>query len=435
MEVINHPHYYSYRSEIIYFLNQQKQIKLLRARKQGAIARHGLEKVNLEVGFVPLTACAPLAVAKEKGFFTHHGLDEVHLVRETSWRGIQDGISGGYLDAAQMPAGMPIWLTVGGMDSSPVPVVSALTMTRNGNGITLDKRFYQQGVLTLDDLKKMLVKTSDQRHTFGVVHTASMHNLLLRYWLAAGGVNPERDVEITTLPPAQMVVNLQSGSIDGYSIGEPWNIRAVTDDVGYTIATDLEIWDGHPGKVLGVREEWARAYPNTHIALVKALLEACQYCMDPKNHEEVREILAQREYLSMDKEFIHLENPDHHVCNIKASPKEYSHHLFFGQGVNRPSRTEHLWMMTQMARWGEIPFPRNWVEILERVCQVGVFSTAAREIGLADMTTFSRGPIKLFDGTTFNADDPIGYLNNLEIKHDIYMAEVAPTTGTVSRIA
>ncbi len=424
MEVISHPNYYSYRSEIIYFLNQQKQIKKLRARKTAAVARHGLEKINLEIGFVPLVACAPLAIAQEKGFFAHHGLDEVHLVRESSWRGIQDGIAGGYLDAAQMPSGMPVWMTVGGMDGKSIPIVSALTLTRNGNAITLDKRFYDQGIHTLDDLKRMLLDTADKQHIFGVVHPASMHNLLLRYWLAAGGINPDSDISITTLPPAQMVANLQAGSIDGYCVGEPWNIRAAVEGIGYTIATDLEIWNGHPGKVLGVREDWANAYPNTHVALVKALLEACRYCTDEANHDEIREILSRGEYLSCELDFIQLGDPNNRTCDLRPSPKEYAHHQFYGQGVNRPSRTEHLWMMTQMARWGEIPFPRNWVEILERVSKVNVFSIAARELGLSDLT-YSRGAIQLFDGVNFSADDPIEYLNNLKIKHDIYMAEVA----------
>jgi len=423
LEVVNHPSYYSMRSEIIYFLNQQKRIKKLRSRKTGAIARHGLEKVNLEIGFVPLTACAPLAVAKEKGFFAHHGLDEVNLVRESSWRGIQDGIAGNYLDAAQMPSGMPIWLTLGGMDGRFLPTVSALTLTRNGNAITLDKRFYDEGIHTLQDLKRMLLETQNKQHVFGVVHPASMHNLLLRYWLAAGGIDPDHTVHLNTIPPAQMIANLQAGNIDGFCVGEPWNVRAAVEGIGYTIATDLEVWEGHPGKVLGVREEWALAYPNTHIALVKALLEACRYCTDEANHEEIREILSRREYLGTDLQYIYLGDPNSQICSLHPSPKEYAHHQFYGQGVNRPSRTEHLWQMTQMARWGDVPFPRNWVEILERVCRVSAFSTAARELGLSEIT-YSRGPIQLFDGTTFSADDPIAYLNNLEIKHDIYMAEV-----------
>ena len=201
MEVINHPSYYSLRSEIIYFLNQQKRIKKIRAQKQEVVPRHGLEKVNLEIGFVPLTACAPLVIAKEKGFFIKHGLDEVNLVRETSWRGIVDGITGGYLDAAQMPAGMPTWLTVGGNQDEPLPVVSALTMTRNGNGVTLGKKFYDMGVHDGHHFKRMLLESGDDRHTFGMVHPSSMHNILLRYWLAAEGIDPDSDVHLQTISP------------------------------------------------------------------------------------------------------------------------------------------------------------------------------------------------------------------------------------------
>ncbi|MHC5757366.1 ABC transporter ATP-binding/substrate-binding protein [Nostoc sp.] len=423
MEVVEHPSYYSLRSEMIYFLNQQKRIKKIRARKTADIARHGLEKVNLEIGFLPLTACAPLAVAKEKGFFVKHGLDEVNLVRESNWRGIVDGMTGGYLDAAQMPSGMPMWLTLGGHNNQPLPVVTALTMTRNGNAITLAKHFYDQGVQTLSDFKRYLLRTREQRHTMGVVHAASMHNLLLRYWLAAGGVDPDTDVDMKTIPPAQMVADLKAGSIDGYCVGEPWNYRAAVENVGFTIATDLEVWLGHPGKVLGVREDWAENYPNTHIALSKALLEACQYCANPENAQEIRQILAGRDYVSTDLEYIQLEDPDNLTCDLDHPLRDYAHHQFYSESaINRPSRTEQIWIMSQLARWGDTPFPRNWVEVVERVCRVRVFSTAARELGLD--ISYIRQPIKLFDGTPFNADDPIAYLNSLKIKRDFSVAEV-----------
>ncbi|MEH1836980.1 MAG: nitrate ABC transporter ATP-binding protein [Nostoc sp.] len=423
MEVVEHPSYYSLRSEMIYFLNQQKRIKKIRARKTADIARHGLEKVNLEIGFLPLTACAPLAVAKEKNFFTKHGLDEVNLVRESSWRGIVDGMTGGYLDAAQMPSGMPMWLTLGGHNNQPLPVVTALTMTRNGNAITLAKRFYDQRVQTLSDFRNHLILTREQRHTMGLVHPASMHNLLLRYWLAAGGIDPDFDVDMKTIPPAQMVADLQAGSIDGYCVGEPWNYRAAVEGVGFTIATDLEVWLGHPGKVLGVREDWAEIYPNTHIALTKALLEACQYCANPDNSQDIRQILAGREYVSTDLEYIQLEDPNNNSCSLDHPLRQYAHHQFYSESaINRPSRTEQIWIMSQLARWGDTPFPRNWVEVVERVCQVRVFSTAARELGLD--ISYIRQPIKLFDGTPFNADDPIAYLNSLQIKRDFSVAEV-----------
>ena len=419
MKVVEHPRYYSLRSEMIYFLNQQKRIKQWRSRKTTPVSRHGLEKVNLDIGFVPLTACAPLAVAKEKGFFEKHGLDEVNLVRETSWRGVCDGIRGGYLDGAQMPAGMPLWLTLGGDEEPPVSMVTALTMTRNGNAITFDNPLYEQGVRSLSDFKQYVDRTKDRAHTLGVVHSSSMHNLLLRYWLAAGGIDPDEDVSLQTIPPAQMIVDLKADTIDGYCVGEPWNLRAAMEEVGFTVATDADIWDGHPGKVLGVREDWGQRYPNTHIALVKALLESCRYCADPDNEDEIREILARKQYVGTSIDYIHLGTPSPSTENSR----KYADHLFFGDGMNRPSRTEHLWMLTQLARWGHTPFPRNWLEILERVCQANVFLTAARELGLSDMK-YTQGAIELFDGTRFSTDDPIAYLNQLPIKRDFSVTEV-----------
>lgn len=331
----------------------------------------------------------------------------MRLIRETSWRGIVDGMRAGYLDAAQMPSGMPLWMTLGAEDTAPLPVVSSLTMTRNGNAITLAKRFYDAGIHSLADFKQMLLDAPEQQHRLGVVHPSSMHNLLLRYWLAAANIDPDRDVHLQILPPAQMLVDLKAGSIDGFCIGDPWNLRAAMEETGFIVATDLEVWQGHPGKVLGVREDWANAYPNTHIALVKALLEAGQYCADPANEPEIRRILAAREYLGTKEAYIQLGHPGPQVCQRDRPLQENAHHIFFGQGANRPSRTEQLWHMTQLARWGYTPFPRNWVEILERVCRVGVFSTAARELELSELA-ISAGPIQMFDGTTFKADDRSG---------------------------
>jgi bicarbonate transport system ATP-binding protein len=421
LEVVEHPSYYSLRSEMIYFLNQQKRVKKIRAQKTTVVARHGLEKVNIQLGFVPLTACAPLAIAKEKGFFSKHGLDEVTLARESSWRGIVDGINGGYIDAAQMPSGMPAWLTLGGNNDTPLPVVTALTMARNGNAITLKEEFYQQNIRTLDDFHTFILNTPEKRHNFGMVHPSSMHNLLLRYWLAAGGIDPDHDVNLMTIPPAQMVVDLKAGTIDGYCVGEPWNYRAASEGKGFTIASDLGIWNGHPGKVLGVREDWANAYPNTHIALVKALLEACQYCADPNNVNEIRQLLSQKAYLGMKVEYITIADP-YNDSGIHDPHKEYAHPQFFGNSLNRPSRTEQLWIITQMARWGITPFPRNWVEILERVCRTSTFSTGARELGFD--VDYGLNAIELFDGVPFNAKDPIAYLNSLKIKRPISVAEV-----------
>ncbi len=419
LEVVHHPSYYSLRSEIIYFLNRQKRVKQWQAKPHKVLARHGLEKVNLDLGFIPLGACAPLTVAEAKGFFAKHGLDEVQLVRETSWRGITDGLLDRTLDAALMPSGMPTWMSAGGHGGDPTPIVTALTLSRNGNGITLANRLAEQGVRSVADYRDYLLRTNREPHTLGIVHPASMHNLLLRYWLASNAIDPDHDVHLQTLPPAQMLADLKDGSIDGYCVGDPWNRRAELEGHGFSMVGDLEIWSGHPGKVLGVREDWALAYPNTHIALTKALLEACRYCADPAHWDELTHLLSDRRYLGMKPELIRFGAGQGLGDERPADP----HTLFFGPGVNRPSRSEHLWIITQLARWSEIPFPRNYVEILERVCAVGVYSTAARELGLEDVS-YQRSGIELFDGVPFNPDDPIAYINALSIHKDYSVAEI-----------
>jgi bicarbonate transport system ATP-binding protein len=419
LEAVKHPSYYQLRSEIIYFLNQQKQVKKMRARKVQIVSGHGLEKINLELGFVPLTACAPMIIAKEKGFFAKHGLEQVSLVRESSWRGVVDGLTGGYIDAAAMPSGMPLWITLGGAGAQSVPIVTSLTLSRNGNAITLCKRFQDQGVKTLADFRDMIRRTPDKPHRMGVVHPSSMHNLLLRYWLASAGIDPDRELTLKQIPPAQMVVDLKANTIDGFCVGDPWNLRAEMEGIGFTIARDIDIWNGHPGKVLGVRADWAAAYPNTFIALTKALLDACQYCADPVNAQEIRTILSRKDYLGTSMNFIHLGGPNDVIEGVNS----IAHHVFSGGGSNRPSRTEHLWHMVEMARWGDTPFPRNWVEVLEKTCSVSVFSTAARELGLTEIS-YGRTPIQLVDGTMFDTEDPIRYLNDLTIKRDITMAEI-----------
>ncbi|HEY9725198.1 MAG TPA: ABC transporter substrate-binding protein, partial [Chroococcales cyanobacterium] len=424
MEVVNHPSYYTMRNEMIYFLNQQKKEKLRKAGKLKPIARNGLEKVNLEIGFIPLTDCAPLIVAKEKGFFEKYGLEDVTLNREPSWKAIANGIVTGRLDAAQMVAGMPLTLTVGAGNKPPLPVVTALTLSRNGNAITLSKRFYDQGVRTLADFKAAIQATPDKVHTLGMVYPSSMHNLMLRYWLASGGIDPDLDVALTVIPPPQMFSNLKAGNIDGYCVGEPWNSRAVYEELGFVIATDMELWPGHPEKVLGVREDWVNQHPQTHIAMVKALLEACQYCDDPRNREEILTLLTQDQYVGSAPEYTRPGFIDPYNRGTGEPLQRLSrYNQFFVDKANYPDQIEGLWLLTQLARWGLIPFPKNWINILDRVRRIDLFGAAARDLGLMD-TGHDRGPIHMFDGTVFDPDDPMEYLNSLEIKRQIRIEEV-----------
>ncbi|HLO49227.1 MAG TPA: nitrate ABC transporter ATP-binding protein [Kamptonema sp.] len=424
MEVVNHPNYYALRNEMVYFLNQQKRVKQRKGKKSMVIARNGLEKVNLELGFIPLTDCAPLVIAKEKGFFAAHGLEEVNLSREPSWKAIAKGVESGRLDAAQMVAGMPISMTLGLDDNPPVPVCTALTLSRNGDAITFSKHLYSTGIRTLADFKEAIAESPDKVHTLGTVHTSSMHNLLLRYWLASGGIDPDLDVGLTVIPPPQMVANLKAGNIDGYCVGEPWNSHAVNENIGFVMARSLDIWPGHIEKVLGVTEEWANKYPQTHIALIKALLEACEYCDDKRNRAEILELLCQEEYVGGAPENIRPGFIDAYDSGTEYEPEMLlNFNQFYVDKTNFPDRTEMLWVMAQMARWGIVPFPKNWVEIIERVSLPDVFGQAVRELGLPDVGR-DRRKIELFDGTVFNADDPIEYLQSIKIKRGVRIEEI-----------
>ncbi|PSB04458.1 ABC transporter ATP-binding/substrate-binding protein [Merismopedia glauca] len=426
LEVVKHTQYYQLRNEIVYFLNQQKKAKKRASQlSTPLVTAKGPEKAFLNLGFIPLTDCAPLIIAKEKGLFAKHGLEQVNLHRENNWHDIAQGVTTGRLDAAQMVATMPLALTMGMGGKKPLPVVTAMVLSRNGNAITFSKELYRQGVRNLQDFRRVISETPDRVFNLGVVHPASMQNLLLRYWLAAGGIDPDRDVNLTIIPPTQMVDRLKAGEIDGYCVGEPWNSRAIHEDLGFVIATDLEIWRGHPEKVLGVREAWANQHPETHLALVKALMEAGEYCDDPRHREEIVDLLCLPQYLDANPAYVRngfiepFERGNGEEAKLLRRFPQF--HL---DNSNCPQRVEGLWILTQLARWGTTPFPRNWLEILERVRRVDIFGEASRQLGLPDIEP-DRESFKLFDGMVFNPDDPLGYLKRLEIVRDIEIEEIA----------
>jgi nitrate/nitrite transport system ATP-binding protein len=198
----------------------------------------------------------------------------------------------------------------------------------------------------------------------------------------------------------------------------------VKQGLGFVIATDLDICTGHMEKVLGVREDWAEQYPETHLALVKALLEACEYCDDFRNREKIAQLLEQPQYVGAAPEYIRPGLVDPYDRGTDLQPKMVTrYNQFYVDQTNCPYRAEGLWVMTQLARWGITPFPRNWIEILDRVRRVDVFGAAVRDLGLPDIEP-NRGPISFPDGSVFNPDDPIGYLRGLEIKRELRIEEV-----------
>ncbi|MCA6595281.1 MAG: ABC transporter substrate-binding protein [Pseudanabaena sp. M046S1SP1A06QC] len=433
LDAANHPNYYRLRSEVVSFLDRQKQIKIERAKNKSnaAISLGNIEKTNLTIGYIPLTDCAPFAIAQEKGLFAKHGLD-VTLSKETSWNDLAEGIREGRLDAAQMVTGMPLAITLGMGNKIPVPVVTSLTMSRNGNAITLSNRLQDEGVQDLASLKAYINKFQNEAYkpAMGMVHHASMHNLLLRHWLASGGMEPDKDVDVIVIPPPQMVSNLMANNIIGYCVGEPWNVRAVNDNVGFVVATDLDIWRGHPEKVLGVRKDWAEQYPNTHLAIVKALLEASQFCEPLENRDEVVLTLAQPQYLNLDPTYIRpgFAGP-YRVSTMTA--KYDQDFCQFGMG-NMPSRKEHLWVLTQMSRWGLVNFPENYAEVIYNLLATNIYQQAAKELEIA-IADEDRSPIALADGSVFDPNDPIAALQSMPYSRFTETSYFDPIKGFASK--
>jgi nitrate/nitrite transport system ATP-binding protein len=408
---VKHPCYYALRAETVGFLNDQRRARQQRLKPAAPIAANGLEKINLAVGFIPLTDCAPLVVAQEKGFFQRHGLEQVELRREANWKTLETHVRQGVLDAAQMVAGMPYAMTLGFRGQEPLPMATALTLSRNGNAITLHRRFLEAGVRDVTGLKRWLNDNPGVRPVFAMVHPASMHNLILRAWLASGGIDPDRDVDLIVIPPPQMVATLRAGTIDGYCVGEPWNSRAVREGIGTVIATDPELWNGHCEKVLGVRQDWATAHPRSHEALVSALLEACQWCDRPENREELTELLADGRYVGTDAAVLRPALVGPFDRGRGAAEPEPDMLRFHSGGTNTPDREDGVWILAQLARWGLCPFPDDWERVIDRVQQRDLYLRVAQASGSAEaLGDPVPSPIRLFGNDCLDPHDPLAYL-------------------------
>ncbi|MBC7881643.1 MAG: ABC transporter substrate-binding protein [Anaerolineae bacterium] len=422
MEVVNNPNYYRQRNELIDYLQKAKQAKKAAPAKPVSVpsGTSSLEKTTVSLGFVPLLDCAPLVIAKEKGFFEKYGLD-VNLSREVSWKALLQGVLGDRLDAAMMVCGMPVGETLGVYKKPSTALVTALTLSRNGNAITLSSKYYEKGVRTREDFANYLKEDkSGKPHTLGMTFPSSMHNLLLRYWLAGAGIDPEKDVNLVVIPPPQMVSNLQAGNIGGFCVGDPWNSRAIHEGLGFAPATDMDIYPGHPEKVLGLKETWADAYPKTHLALVKALIEACRYCDQPENREEVIQLVCQKQYVNADPIYGAVSLRDRFDYGFGRTETVSNFNLF---SQHQSGFTEQLWSLTQMARWGLVPFPKNYQAVLSRVYRSEIYGRACTELGLV-VTSDAPTSLTLPDGSVFDSADPLGYLESLAIKQPIEVAEI-----------
>jgi nitrate/nitrite transport system substrate-binding protein len=417
------------------------------------------EKPDLKLGFIKLTDMAPLAIAWEQGFFMDEGLF-VELEAQANWKVLLDRVITGELDGAHMLAGQPLGASIG--YGTRADIITAFSMDLNGNGITVSNDVWDtmsqhipdntdgkpEHPISASALLPVVEAARDrgERFRMGMVFPVSTHNYELRYWLAAGGLNPgyyapqrgdtsgtlEADVHLSVTPPPQMPATMEAGTIQGYCVGEPWNQQAVFMGIGVPVITDYEIWPNNPEKVFGVTRQWAEDYPNTHLRLLRAMIRAAHWLDENNNanRDEAVKILARPSYVGADEAVI---------ANSMTGTFEYEKgdvrevpdfNVFFRYHATYPYPSDAIWYLTQMRRWGQIPEarPDDWyMETAARVYRADIYEQAARSL-IADGTlTASDFPDfdaenfqrpqqgELIDGIAFTPRTPNAYIDSFDI--------------------
>ncbi|MFG1297561.1 MULTISPECIES: CmpA/NrtA family ABC transporter substrate-binding protein [Xanthobacter] len=414
-----------------------------------------VEKDELKLGFIKLTDMAPLAIAKEKGFFEDEGL-YVTLEPQANWKVLLDRVITGELDGAHMLAGQPLAATIG--FGTKADIVTPFSMDLNGNAITVSNAVWQQmkakiptgpdgkpqHPIKADALKPVVEKYKAEGKPFnlGMVFPVSTHNYELRYWLAAGGINPgyyspsdvsgqiKADALLSVTPPPQMPSTLEAGTIEGYCVGEPWNQAAVFKGIGVPVVTDYEIWKNNPEKVFGLTKEFTQKYPNTTLALTKALIRAAKWLDENNdaNRAEAVKILSKPEYVGADAKVI---------ANSMTGTFEYEKgdkrdvpdfNVFFRYNATYPYYSDAVWYLTQMRRWGQIPEYKSdawYAQTAKDVYKPDIYMKAAElliEEGKAKKDEFPFGTDgykpatnEFIDGVTFDGKTPNAYIDALPI--------------------
>lgn len=382
------------------------------------------------VGFIPLMDCAPLAVAAEQGFAAEEGLD-LRLVRETSWANIRDRVVVGHFDAAHMLGPMAIASTLG-VGHLKVPMAAPLSLGLGGNAITVSLRVWESmaadgATLSSDPLAlghalKNVVRARErarkQPFTFAMVYPFSSHNYELRYWLAACGIDPDREVRLVVIPPPLLVDAMREGHIDGFCVGEPWNSLAVSVGAGCIVLPTTAIWRLSPEKVLGCRLEWAQRHPERLQALVRALYRAALWCEQSEHHSELAHLLSEPRFVGAPAEILlrGLSN------RLVLRPDERGRHLpdFYlpaAQAATFPWVSHALWFYSQMVRWGQVTFEPEHIAPVRATYRPDLYRLAlagiATNIPAADTKIEGAGPDGFFDGMRFDYRDLPGYLRSL----------------------
>ncbi|UJW85473.1 CmpA/NrtA family ABC transporter substrate-binding protein [Devosia sp. SL43] len=397
-----------------------------------------MSTTHLTAGFLPLLDSVLLVLAREKGFAEDEGLD-LHLVRETSWANIRDRAALGHFDITQMLAPMPLAASLG-ITPLATPMITPVVLGLGNNAITVSADLWRAmadqgapGDLAARPAGAALAKvvaSSPRKLRFGVVHQTSSHNYELRYWLAASGIRPDRDIEIVVLPPPLLPDALMSGGIDGYCVGEPWNSIGVASASAHIATVKASIWQSSPDKVVGMRAVWAESHPDLVAAIIRAVYRAGQWCADPANHAEAAQIMSGSAYLNAPAEIVGrslsgmLDTGGGHIQHVA------DYFIPHASAANFPWKSHALWYYTQMVRWGEVAASPSNAAIAAACFRPDLYRDALAPLGAAtpfadyktegtraaagDIAaqngTLTIGPDLFFDGEVFDSDALEAYL-------------------------
>ncbi len=396
------------------------------------------EITKAKLGYIPIIESAPLIIALEKGFFKKHGMSDVELSKQASWGSARDnveiGSAGGGIDGGQWQMPMPHLITEGLITkgNKPIPMYVLAQLVTHGNAIAIANKHLGKGIsLKLDTAKPLLAQLkASTPFTAAFTFPHVNQDLWIRYWLSASGIDPDADVKLLTVPAAQTVANMKTGTMDAFSTGDPWPFRLVNDKIGFMAALTAEIWKNHPEEYFAMRGDWVDQNPKATKALLKGVMEAQQWLDNFDNRKEAAEILAVKKYFGLSSPEI-LAKPFQGQYDMgdgrKIDDKTMAAYYWKdGKGsVSYPYQSHDLWFITENVRWGFLP--KDYIEngatkakeLIKKVNREDIWKEAAKELGIpaADIpTSTSRGVEEFFDGVKFDPEKPEEYLKSLKIK-------------------
>jgi nitrate/nitrite transport system substrate-binding protein len=393
-------------------------------------AKDAPEVTTAKLGYIPLTDAAPLIIAKEKGLFEKYGMKDVEVLKQTSWPVTRDnletGSAGGGIDGAHILSPMPYFMSMGMTKTKqPVPMYILARLNTNGQAISIantykDAKIQLKGAGFKDALAK--AKSSGKNDLkVAITFPGGTHDLWMRYWLAANGVDPNKDVSLVPVPPPQMVSNMKTGSMEAFCVGEPWNGRLVNQQLGYTALVTGELWKDHPEKALAMRADWVDKNPKATKALLMAVQEAQQWCDKPENQEEMCKIVAGPKWFDVPVADILGRIQGKIDYGDGRTETAYPNSMkFWANNTSYPYQSHDLWFLTENMRWGNIP--TDFVKAKELIKQVNredlwkAAATALKVDAAQIPTSTSRGVENFFDGVKFDPEKPEEYLKSLKIK-------------------